>query len=393
MHFETSDFDAALEAFRPIYGDTRATIDKDFLWSVDTAALGPVTLIQSTMSALAHIDITLARHALLISRASSMDVDDLSGSRTAVRDTTSMMASLGKRLKLQVHPGHRPCNLTFAQGFLETQFAALTGETIQHIEFQPEFDLKNTTGMLVDHFCHYLVNQVNAGPSTLPAALTASLCESLSRTLLVGHPHNHSYLLDKPTPPSSRTVVRIVEEYVDANANGPIVADDLARLTGVSVKSIDAAFRQHRQTTPLAFLRQRRLQRARRMLLEDSSIPISQVTHAAGFLRLDSFLSTYFKTFKESPAETRRRGFLGNTSSLCLSKPLHLPTPEARLSLLSERERQVCALVAQGRLNKQIADELGIAERTVKDHRAHALKKLGVDSTAELITLWHRLSK
>ena len=59
----------------------------------------------------------------------------------------------------------------------------------------------------------------------------------------------------------------------------------------------------------------------------------------------------------------------------------------ARIEALTARERQVMAQVAAGRLNKQIASELGIAEKTVKVHRARVMKKMGVASVAELVRL------
>jgi len=56
-----------------------------------------------------------------------------------------------------------------------------------------------------------------------------------------------------------------------------------------------------------------------------------------------------------------------------------------RLQALTQRERQVIDLVAQGKLNKEIARELDIAEKTVKNHRASAMEKLDVDSVARLV--------
>jgi DNA-binding NarL/FixJ family response regulator len=49
-----------------------------------------------------------------------------------------------------------------------------------------------------------------------------------------------------------------------------------------------------------------------------------------------------------------------------------------RLDQLTDREREVLALIAQGRANKRIALELGISEKTVKNHVGHVLAKLGV---------------
>ena len=58
-----------------------------------------------------------------------------------------------------------------------------------------------------------------------------------------------------------------------------------------------------------------------------------------------------------------------------------------RLARLTKREREVCELVAQGLLNKQIAYELGMSEKTVKVHRGRVTRKLNVDSVAALVRL------
>jgi FixJ family two-component response regulator len=59
----------------------------------------------------------------------------------------------------------------------------------------------------------------------------------------------------------------------------------------------------------------------------------------------------------------------------------------ARVATLSPRERQVMGHVIAGRLNKQIAGELGTAEKTVKIQRAAMMEKMGVRSVADLVRL------
>jgi FixJ family two-component response regulator len=61
-----------------------------------------------------------------------------------------------------------------------------------------------------------------------------------------------------------------------------------------------------------------------------------------------------------------------------------------RLASLTPREQEVLSSVVAGRLNKQIAAELGIAEKTVKVHRARVMAKMAVRSVAELVRIVQR---
>ena len=62
-----------------------------------------------------------------------------------------------------------------------------------------------------------------------------------------------------------------------------------------------------------------------------------------------------------------------------------------RLATLTPRERQVLREVAHGRLNKQIAFDLGISEITVKLHRSNVMRKMQAASVGELIRAWDAL--
>ncbi|SEI28200.1 Two-component response regulator, FixJ family, consists of REC and HTH domains [Paraburkholderia hospita] len=63
------------------------------------------------------------------------------------------------------------------------------------------------------------------------------------------------------------------------------------------------------------------------------------------------------------------------------------PEIAGRIDQLSHRERQVMALVLTGKSNKQVAGELGVAEKTIRVHRSRVMQKMRVRSVVELLRL------
>ncbi len=108
---------------------------------------------------------------------------------------------------------------------------------------------------------------------------------------------------------------------------------------------------------------------------------------AAGYLRKDSSPSELRDAVRTvhrgeeyfSPAVASRL-----SSAIRDGSPRRAATP---LDVLTSREREVLALVATGLTNKEVAARLGISHRTVESHREHLVKKLGVQSVAELTKL------
>lgn len=80
-------------------------------------------------------------------------------------------------------------------------------------------------------------------------------------------------------------------------------------------------------------------------------------------------------------------------SALARSRQLHAEhlarvTREARLALLTPKERQIAELVCAGKSSPRIAEELDISVRTVENHRARLMEKLHVDSIVDLVRLF-----
>ena len=76
---------------------------------------------------------------------------------------------------------------------------------------------------------------------------------------------------------------------------------------------------------------------------------------------------------------------------LVREKQRQLAELQERYARLSPREREVLSLVVAGRLNKQIAAELGASETTVKIHRGHVMQKMQADSLPDLVRMADKL--
>ena len=101
----------------------------------------------------------------------------------------------------------------------------------------------------------------------------------------------------------------------------------------------------------------------------------------------DNFLTKPLKSDELVDTIERALARYENTRGLMRALDEH----HIRLASLTPRERQVFELVVRGKIIKQMAHQLGTAERTIKAHRQRVMEKMQVQSVAELVSVAVRL--
>lgn len=154
---------------------------------------------------------------------------------------------------------------------------------------------------------------------------------------------------------------------IKPDTRGCVIAD--LRMPGVNGLELQEALARARLNLPIIFL------------TATGDIPSSVRAMRSG---AEDFLEK--RAPKEQLLDALNRALARDAAMA--DKGAQLETLRTMFRKLSPREREVLAHVVSGRLNKQIAADLNISERTVKSHRGQITTKLGVNSVAELTKLW-----
>jgi AraC-like DNA-binding protein len=127
---------------------------------------------------------------------------------------------------------------------------------------------------------------------------------------LATFPTNYSEMLQHANSMVAPYYVRKAEDHIRANARDDVTIEMLAKITGVSTRSLFYGFRRWRNTTPMAFLKKTRLDYARQALLSArrTGLSVTDVATSVGYWHLSRFSSEYKARFGEPPSATLRRG-------------------------------------------------------------------------------------
>jgi transcriptional regulator GlxA family with amidase domain len=140
------------------------------------------------------------------------------------------------------------------------------------------------------------------------------LAEDLARTVATAalHVFPNTTMTQQRSPRTGTVMpatVRRAVAHIDANAHRPLQLADIAAAAGAGARALQNGFRQHLDTTPLAYLQRVRLEAARRELLGGDPAQGDTVADVAarwGFANAGRFAAAYRALFDELPGQTLR---------------------------------------------------------------------------------------
>ncbi|CAN5698185.1 AraC family transcriptional regulator [soil metagenome] len=194
---------------------------------------------------------------------------------------------------------------------MERQLSRMLGRRLpEPIVFDHVGDLTTDTAARWHGALQILSNEVlSPGSLTQQGFGAGSLEELIISTLLYVQESNYTDRLHSRPKQSGRPAVRRSIDFIEHHLAEPISLGDLAAYAHMSARSIQVGFREDLDTTPITFIRERRLDAVRRTLLAavpGEGVTVTQAATRWGFTHLGNFSIVYRQRFGESPSATLR---------------------------------------------------------------------------------------
>jgi AraC-like DNA-binding protein len=283
-----------------------------FLARVQYRSLGRLGLMSSTYGSAVQIGCTppIDRVSVNFVFGGRMLIED--GGTTTIADEDHAAAfCFHEDLDMRWTPGLRQLMLTIDKPLIERHLRNLLGENLRHpLRLHARIDLADGgQGILsaVRNLRRALERCGKAGP---PPVLAAEIEHGILTSLLLGHGHNYTDAIFSARALPAPRVVRRVVELIDSAPETAFTVADLAECAGVSERSLHAAFRRQLGTSPMAYVRRRRLDQAHDELLRldpSAGVRVTDVALRHGFAHTGRFAAAYRERFGEPPSATLRR--------------------------------------------------------------------------------------
>lgn len=190
---------------------------------------------------------------------------------------------------------------------IKRKLATLIGNPLgRPLEFSGEYDRSALAAQF--RLLSFLIAEIDLSMDALPQLML----QEFEQALILAHLHanlsNYSDRLNAKPAAAPWQVQRAID-YIQANWDRPLTIEALASATGVSARSLFAAFQKSRGCAPMAFARGVRLLHARKILAQPTpDTSVASVASRCGFHNQGHFAKRYFARFGELPSLTLSRG-------------------------------------------------------------------------------------
>lgn len=311
----TRDVDEAVDIYSRMMTPVRlqGSLGKaDFSWRAHQLSLGPLSLAANEYTASMKVESESASDVYML----SIPLAEASAEATIgklvtplVRGRSGLLCAPKQGTTIHLRGGYRGLHLSLPKQAISDAMRTLTGREARELKFERSFALDTPQVVPFLQLLAYLVKQAeHESPEFVTPDASERLAEALLFRLLLSQPHSQSALLVARPAPAAPRHVRRGAEYLDTHFARAVTMAELTRVTGVSARSLQAGFQQHLGCSPLGFVRERRLQQARVLLLTSDSVDtVSEVAQRVGIGHLGRFSMRYRKRFGENPTHTLAR--------------------------------------------------------------------------------------
>ena len=201
---------------------------------------------------------------------------------------------------------HSLLHLILPVKLLEARARSIYGtELNEPLRFSPVINLSKGGAAIRGLFGMMLAEAVVAPDALRTPAIESSLRELIISNVFGTLAHNYDQEPPRKVGCAAPASVKRAEDYMRAYAEEPISVQTLAREAGCSERALQAAFKSFRAMSPMAALREIRMEKARQDLL-DADDTVTQIALKWGFTNPGRFAKQYADKFGETPSQTRR---------------------------------------------------------------------------------------
>ncbi len=215
-----------------------------------------------------------------------------------------------EKLKMVWHENTPQLMVYINRTRLEERLEELIGREVHlPVKFELGMDLTTPQAQSWRSLVDTLVTDVDRGGITMHSGVRNQFQDLIISGLLLSQRHNYSESIGTKIMPATPRSVRLAMAACEANPEESLTVTEMARIAGVSIRSLQDGFKKCVGMSPTDYLRDVRLNRVREDLLSNATQKnsIADIAFSWGFTHLGRFAKIYHQRFGELPSETLRR--------------------------------------------------------------------------------------